>query len=71
MQRFLNLERKKLLKFAEVEAKNFELEAENTKLRAELKSRIKELEKSRVDSNAENARRDVRVEELEQKKYRA
>ncbi|GES82230.1 hypothetical protein GLOIN_2v1882276 [Rhizophagus clarus] len=41
--------------------------AEIVKLKAELKSRIEELEKSRADTAVENTRRDDRVEELEQK----
>ncbi|GES77803.1 hypothetical protein GLOIN_2v1882276 [Rhizophagus clarus] len=41
--------------------------AEIVKLRAELKSRIDELEKSRADTAVENTRCDDRVEELEQK----
>ncbi|GBB96680.1 hypothetical protein RclHR1_28080001 [Rhizophagus clarus] len=40
---------------------------EIVKLKAELKSRIEELEKSRADTAVENTRRDDRVEELEQK----
>ncbi|GES87785.1 hypothetical protein GLOIN_2v1790949 [Rhizophagus clarus] len=41
--------------------------AEIVKLRAELKSRIEKLEKSRADTAVENTRRDDKVEELEQK----
>ncbi|PKB96599.1 hypothetical protein RhiirA5_434561 [Rhizophagus irregularis] len=52
---------------AEIEVRNLETMAEIVKLRAELKSRIEELEKSRADTAVENTRRDDRVEELEQK----
>ncbi|GES90605.1 hypothetical protein GLOIN_2v1766209 [Rhizophagus clarus] len=41
--------------------------AKIVKLRAKLKSRIEELEKSRADTAVENTRRDNKVEELEQK----
>jgi len=44
---------------AEFKAKYDEAKDEITKLRAELKSRIEELEKARIDTVAENARRDV------------
>ncbi|GBB94794.1 hypothetical protein RclHR1_24120006 [Rhizophagus clarus] len=52
---------------AEIEVRNLEAMAEIVKLKAELKSRIEELEKSRADTAVENTRRDDRVEELEQK----
>ncbi|CAG8517959.1 14367_t:CDS:2, partial [Cetraspora pellucida] len=58
-------------KFAEVEDKNakletenFEIKAEIMKLRAELKSGIEELEKSRTDTVAESARRDIESDKL-------
>ncbi|CAG8448678.1 3913_t:CDS:2 [Cetraspora pellucida] len=58
-------------KFAEVEDKNAKLETENfevkveiIKLRAELKSGIEELEKSRMDTVAESARRDIESDKL-------
>ncbi|GES80353.1 hypothetical protein GLOIN_2v1572084 [Rhizophagus clarus] len=44
---------------AEFKAKYDEAKDEITKLRAELKSRIEELEKARIDTVAENTRRDV------------
>ncbi|SRR6266498_4368957 len=51
----------------EIEARNFETMAEIVNLRAKLKSRIKKLKKSRVDTTIENIRYDDRVKELEQK----